>query len=194
MKNLVLLINNYWKQQTENNETQKMFFYWLKTVTSSSRFCINITHLHESETLITVMSELFFLWRFFTRPRNYYIDNKALLKERPLSRTIFNVKCVKMTPVILCLRVCVFFVFFLLNLLWAPAKLPSHVGYCSEAYGIKCEHIFTLVQKCQFWLRKNLLQCMPRAKCFWICYFPQDILCLISQTGVYHWLTTHSPT
>ena len=37
-----------------------MFFYWLKTVTSSSRFCINITHLNESETLITVMSELFF--------------------------------------------------------------------------------------------------------------------------------------
>ena len=37
-----------------------MLFYWLKTVTSSSRFCINITHLNESETLITVMSELFF--------------------------------------------------------------------------------------------------------------------------------------
>ena len=65
MRNLVLLINNYWKQQTENNETQKMFFYWLKTVTSSSRFYINITHLTESETLITVMSELFFCEGFW---------------------------------------------------------------------------------------------------------------------------------
>ena len=37
----MLLINNYWKQQTENNKTQIMFSYWLKTVTSSSRFWIN---------------------------------------------------------------------------------------------------------------------------------------------------------
>ena len=33
---------------------------WLKTVNSCSKFCINITHLNESEILITVMSELFF--------------------------------------------------------------------------------------------------------------------------------------
>ena len=46
--------------KTENNKTQIMFFYWLKTVTSCSKFCINITHLNESGTLITVMSEFFF--------------------------------------------------------------------------------------------------------------------------------------
>ena len=77
MVNLVLWVNNYWKQQTENNETQKMCFYWLKTVTSSSRFCINITHLNKSETLITVMSRVIFLWRFFAWPRNYYNDNNV---------------------------------------------------------------------------------------------------------------------
>ena len=32
----------------------------LKTVTSCSKLCINITHLNESEALITVMSEFFF--------------------------------------------------------------------------------------------------------------------------------------
>ena len=89
MRNLVLLINNYWKQQTENNKTQIMFIHWLKTVTSSSRFCINITHLNESETLITVM--LFFLCRFFIWSRNYYHDNNNNLvgsqKVRWLSST-----------------------------------------------------------------------------------------------------------
>ena len=52
-----------------------MSFDLLKTVISSSKFCINIIHLNESETLITVMSE-YFLERFFTWPRNYYNDNK----------------------------------------------------------------------------------------------------------------------
>ena len=37
-----------------------MAFNWLKRMTSSSRFCINISHLNESETLITVMSEFIF--------------------------------------------------------------------------------------------------------------------------------------
>ena len=60
MRNLVLLINNYWKQQTDNNKTLILFFYWLKSVTPCSKFCINITHLNESEALITVMSGLFF--------------------------------------------------------------------------------------------------------------------------------------
>ena len=94
MRNLVLLINNYWKQQTDNNKTLILFFYWLQTVTPCSKFCINITHLNESETLITVMTlsdnvygtllsiqvevevRVIFLWRFFTWPRNYYNDNK----------------------------------------------------------------------------------------------------------------------
>ena len=61
---LVLWINSYWKQQTVFNKTGKMSFDLLKTVTSSSKFCRNITHLNESQALITVMSELFFLWRF----------------------------------------------------------------------------------------------------------------------------------
>ena len=75
MKNFVLYINSYSKQQTENNKTQIMFIYRLKTVTPCSKFCINISHLNESETLKTVMSEFIFLWRFFTWPRNYYNDN-----------------------------------------------------------------------------------------------------------------------
>ena len=58
--NLVLWINNYWKQQTKNNKTQIMFFCWLKTGTSCSRFWINQTHLNQSETLKTVMSDLLF--------------------------------------------------------------------------------------------------------------------------------------
>ena len=58
-RNLVLLMNNYWKQQTDNNKTLILFFYWLKTDTCS-KFCINISHLNESETLKSVMSELFF--------------------------------------------------------------------------------------------------------------------------------------
>ena len=33
---------------------------WLKTVTPCSKFCINISHLNESETLKSVMSEFFF--------------------------------------------------------------------------------------------------------------------------------------
>ena len=60
MRNLVLLNNNYWKRQTDNNKTLILFFYWLKTVTPCSKFCINITHLNESEALITVMSEFLF--------------------------------------------------------------------------------------------------------------------------------------
>ena len=60
MRNLVLLINNYWKQQTDTYKTLILFFYWLKTVTPCSKFCINITHLNKSEALITVMSESFF--------------------------------------------------------------------------------------------------------------------------------------
>ena len=76
IRNLVLWINNYWKQQTDNNKTQIMFIHWLKTVTPCSKFCINISHFNKSETLKTVMSEFFFWWRFFTWPRNYYNDNK----------------------------------------------------------------------------------------------------------------------
>ena len=60
MRNLVLLINNYWKQQTDNNKTLILFYYWLKTVTSCSRFWINLTNLNESKALITVISEFFF--------------------------------------------------------------------------------------------------------------------------------------
>ena len=71
MRNLVLLINNYWKQQTDNNKTLISFFYWLKTVIPCSKFCINITHLNESEALMTVMSGSF----FFSWPRNYYNCN-----------------------------------------------------------------------------------------------------------------------
>ena len=37
---------------------------WLKTVTPCSKFCINISHLNESETLKTVMSEFFFCEAF----------------------------------------------------------------------------------------------------------------------------------
>ena len=33
---------------------------WLKTVTPCSKFCINISHFDESETLKTVMSEFLF--------------------------------------------------------------------------------------------------------------------------------------
>ena len=40
-------------------------FNWLKSMTSSSKFCINISHLNESETLKTVMSE-FFLCEVFS--------------------------------------------------------------------------------------------------------------------------------
>ena len=64
MGNLVLWINYYWKQQTENNKIEKMSFNLLKTVTSSSIFCINWTHFNQSQTQITVMSELFFWWSF----------------------------------------------------------------------------------------------------------------------------------
>ena len=53
-----------------------MFFFWLKTMTSCSRFWIYLTNLNESEALITVMSEFFFSWRFFTWPHNYYNNNK----------------------------------------------------------------------------------------------------------------------
>ena len=45
--------------KTDNNKTLILFFYWLKIVTTCSRFCINITHLNESEALITVMPEFF---------------------------------------------------------------------------------------------------------------------------------------
>ena len=60
MRNLVLHILPYWKQQTKNNNIHVLASTWLKTVTSCSKFYINITHLNESESLITVMSELFF--------------------------------------------------------------------------------------------------------------------------------------
>ena len=66
MENLALYTNSYLKQQTENNKTQIMDAEWLKTVTSCSKFCINISHLNQSETLITVMSELFFCEGFST--------------------------------------------------------------------------------------------------------------------------------
>ena len=77
IRNLVLLINNYWKQQTDNNKILILFYYWFKTVTSCSRFWTNLTNLNKSVDLITVMSEFLFLWRFFTWPRNYYNDNKS---------------------------------------------------------------------------------------------------------------------
>ena len=41
MRTLVLRVTNYWKQQMENNKTQMMLFYWLKTVTSSSKSGMN---------------------------------------------------------------------------------------------------------------------------------------------------------
>ena len=88
-RNLVLLINNYWKQQTDNNKTLILFFYRLKTVTPCSKFCINITHLNESEALIAVMSEFFILWRFFTWPRNYYNDNNKSSNGETILPTLF---------------------------------------------------------------------------------------------------------
>ena len=61
-----------------------MFFYWLKTVTSCTEFCINKTHLHQSKTLKTVMSGWFFWWSFslvhiIITTHNYYNDNKKRL-------------------------------------------------------------------------------------------------------------------
>ena len=47
-----------------------MFFYWLKTGKSCSRFCILCTYLHQY-----VILDKFFCEVFFTCPCNYYRDN-----------------------------------------------------------------------------------------------------------------------
>ena len=101
MRCLVLWINIYRKQQTENNKTQGMFSYLLKTVTSSSKFFINITHLNESEALITVMSELFFFWSFSL---GHVIITTIIIKWEVWNNTCESVKWVSdiSTPVYKC--------------------------------------------------------------------------------------------
>ena len=79
MRNLVLLINNYWKQQTENNKTQIMYFNWFENCDIMLEILNNLTHLDQSQTLITVMSSSFY-FESFSLGHVYENSNIDILK------------------------------------------------------------------------------------------------------------------